>query len=320
MLRQIFTSQRQFIEYFFDNVDINEAEAVLSKFLACRGMIIFTGVGKSGIIADKLAKTMISTGSRSLYLPPASALHGDIGMLGPDDLVVMLSKSGGTLELLEFAEVVRRRKIETMAWISGKDTPLSRIVDSVVHLPLTNEICPFGLAPTTSTAVQLIYGDVMAVALMRAKNFSIDEYAMNHPGGAIGKLIAQRVSEVMATREELPLCRREDLLKDVLVELSRKRLGCLLVVDDEMHLEGIFTDGDLRRAIEEMQEKALTLPMSQLLKKPFLYTTPNALTSKALDQMEGVRKVMMLPVIEEEKLVGLIHLHHVLSPRSIILK
>lgn len=317
MLKQIFTSQRQFIEYFFDHVDIDEAESVLGKFLSCKGMIVFTGVGKSGIIADKLAKTMISTGSRSLYLPPASALHGDIGMLGSEDLVVMLSKSGGTNELLEFAEIVRRRKIETMAWVSGKDTPLSKIVDSVVHLPLTSEICPFGLAPTTSTAVQLIYGDVMAVALMRAKNFSIDDYAMNHPGGAIGKLIAQRVSEIMVTGDELPLCRREDLLKDVLVELTKKRLGCLLIVDEGMRLEGVFTDGDLRRAIGELQEKALTLPMSQLLTKPFLYTTPSTLTSKALDQMEGVKKVMMLPVLEEERLVGLVHLHHILSPRSL---
>jgi arabinose-5-phosphate isomerase len=277
-------------------------------------MIIFSGIGKSGIIADKLAKTMISTGTRAMYLPPSNAIHGDIGMLQENDLVVLLSKSGKSQEILDFAEIVRRRRIRSMAWVSVKDSPIAPLVDELVHLPLARELCPFDLVPTTSAAVQMIFGDIIAVALMKAKNFSLDQYALNHPGGAIGKLISERVKEIMAADEELPICKPNDLLKDVLVDLSKKRLGCLLIVDDNMRLEGIFTDGDLRRALEEIQEKVLDLPMSRLMTKTFSHVSPNTLASVALEKMEGEKKIMMLPVLENDILVGLLHMHHILSP------
>ena len=180
MLREIFTSQRHLLNHFFENVQIDEAEKVLREFLACRGMIIFSGIGKSGIIADKLAKTMISTGTRAMYLPPSNAIHGDIGMLQENDLVVLLSKSGKSQEILDFAEIIRRRRIRSMAWVSVKDAPIAPFVDQVVHLPLARELCPFDLVPTTSAAVQMIFGDIIAVALMKAKNFSLDQYALNH--------------------------------------------------------------------------------------------------------------------------------------------
>jgi arabinose-5-phosphate isomerase len=313
MLLEIFTRQRQFINYFFDELEVDRAELVLNEFLACHGMIVFTGVGKSGIIADKLAKTMMSTGTRAYHLPPMDALHGDIGMLTDKDLVVLISKSGLSDEVINIAKILKKRGIRTMAWVSAKTSPLAVVCDFVMYLPLEREICPFDLSPTTSTAVQLIFGDVLAVALMQIKKFSLDQYALNHPAGGIGKLIAERVEDVMSKKDELPLCKKDHLLTEVLVELSEKRLGCVLIVDDSGGLTGIFTDGDLRRALNQEGEKVLSRKMDELGQKATLTATPEMLVVDALRLMEGNKKVMMLPVISEGRVVGLIHMHHILS-------
>ena len=313
MLREIFTRQRQFINYFFESLEMDRAELVLNEFLACQGMIVFTGVGKSGIIADKLAKTMMSTGTRAYHLPPLDAVHGDIGMLTDKDLVVLISKSGMSDEVINIAKLMKKRGIRTVAWVSTKSSPLASLCDLVMYLPIEREICPFDLAPTTSTAVQLIFGDVLAVALMQAKKFSIDQYALNHPAGGIGKMIAEKVEDIMSKGDELPLCKKEHLVREVLVELSEKRCGCLLIVDDEQRLQGIFTDGDLRRALNEHGEKALSLRMSDLLFEGCLVATPQMLVIEALKLMEGEKKILMLPVIEQGKVIGLVHMHHIFS-------
>lgn len=312
MLKEIFTSQRQFINYFFDKVALEEAELVLAEFLKCKGMIVFTGVGKSGVIAEKLSKTMVSIGIRSIYLPPTGAFHGDIGILSQDDLVVILSKSGKGEEILEFTGLLKKRGTKSMAWISAQNSPLAILVDHAIHLPLEREICPFDLAPTTSTAVQLIFGDIIAVALMRAKQFSIDQFALNHPGGAIGKLIAERVEDVMITGLDLPISFENMKISEVLVELSQKRCGCLMIVDDAMHLIGVFTDGDLRRAMEKYGKEAFDCTMAKVMTKKFLSIDKESLTSQALQKMQGDKKITMLPVLENGKLIGLIHLHHIL--------
>lgn len=312
MLKEIFTSERQFLDYFFNNVSLEEAEKVLHQFLTCSGMIVFSGVGKSGIIAEKLAKTLISTGTRAIYLPPTSALHGDIGILTERDQMVILSKSGQGQELIDLAQSVKRRGVPLMAWVSAKDSPLSRVADFTMNLPLEREICPFDLAPTTSTALQLIFGDVIAVALMRAKSFSLDQYALNHPAGAIGQLISQRVQDVMITGDALPICHSGERLKELLSPLSAKCCGCLLIIDEKGDLQGIFTDGDLRRALERHQDKLLDKPIGELMTVNFRFTTPTVLTSRALDQMENGPKIMMLPVLEDKKLVGLLHIHHLM--------
>jgi len=314
MLGDIFTRERQFLNYFFDTIDRVRAEEVLLKFLGCKGMIVFTGVGKSGIIAEKLAKTMVSTGTRSMYLPPTGAFHGELGVLTPDDLVVFLSKSGMSSEVVDLAQLLKKRGIQTMAWVSSRKARLSDIVDFSIELPLQGEICPFDLAPTTSTVVQLIFGDVLAVGLMQAKKFSLDQYALNHPGGAIGKQIAEKVEDVMIKEPHLPICQKSTTLQEVLIELSKKRLGCVLVVDEKEELLGIFTDGDLRRALEVHQEAVFKQPLEAIMTKDPVSTTPDRLTSHALSLMEGDRKVMMLPVTKEKKVVGVIHIHHILSP------
>lgn len=310
MIREIFTSQRQFINYFFDHVDVAQAERVLKEFLACKGMLIFTGVGKSGMIADKLAKTMVSTGTRAMFLPPTNALHGDIGMLNPDDLIILISKSGKSSELVNFASVLHKRGSNLMAWVSDKASPLQKVVSLTVELPVEREICPFDLAPTTSTAIQLIFGDIIAVALMRAKKFSIDQFAKNHPGGAIGRLIAEVVQDIMVSGDALPTCYVGQCLQELLVKLTSKKLGCLIILDANDRLQGIFTDGDLRRALEKNREKVLDTPIENLMTKNCHTITANDLTSNALQIMKQ-QKVLMLPVVQESKVIGLIHMHQI---------
>ena len=200
-----------------------------------------------------------------------------------------------------------------MAWVSTRNSPLSNSCDITIHLPLEREICPFDLVPTTSTIVQLIFGDIIAIALMRAKEFTIHDYALNHPGGAIGKLISQRVEDVMISGDALPLCKVGDKLIDAVVELSKKKCGCLLVVDDEMRLEGIFTDGDLRRGLEMYREGIFGMYIKNLMSSVVVHATTFMLTSQAVSIMNGEKKVMMLPVIKEEKVVGLVHMHHILN-------
>ena len=313
MLREIFSRQRQFINYFFDTLGMDRAELVLNEMLACQGMIVFTGVGKSGIIADKLAKTMMSTGTRAYHLPPLDAVHGEIGMLTDKDLVVLISKSGQSDEVVNIAKLMKKRGIRTIAWVSTKTSPLATLCDLVMYLPIEREICPFDLAPTTSTAIQLIFGDVLAVALMQTKKFSLDQYALNHPAGCIGKMIAEKVEDVMSKGDELPLCNKEELLRDVLVELSQKRCGALLVIDEGGQLEGVFTDGDLRRALEEKGEKVLSQKIGDFLTKECITATSQMLVIEALKLMEGEKKIMMLPVIDAGVVVGLVHLHHIHS-------
>lgn len=313
MLKGIFTSQRQLLNHFFEKIDLAMAEMVLSEFLKCQGIICLVGVGKSGHIADKIAKTMMSTGTRAISVSPTGAVHGDFGIIGEDDLVVFISKSGQSSELVQFATAAKKKNVRTMAWVCSSGSPLANLVDFVMQLPIEREICPHNLAPTTSAAVQLIFGDVMAVALMDSNKFSLEQYAINHPAGFIGKQICERVSDVMNTGDALPLCGPDELLQDVLVELSKKRLGCLIVVDKDMRPLGIFTDGDLRRSLEEKKESILKMPMGDLMTRSFLHINPKELTSKALQVMEGQKKIMMLPVIENDKLVGILHMHSILS-------
>lgn len=314
MLKEIFVRQRQFLNYFFDNINFEEAEQVLTHLISVKGMIIFTGVGKSGIIAEKLSKTMMSTGTRAVFLSAQEALHGDIGIAMKDDLVIMLSKSGKGAEIERVAKSFKKRGVRSMAWVSDKGGSLESIVDYTMHLPLEGEICPFGLAPTTSTALQLIFGDCVAVALMQASKFSLDQYALNHPAGSIGKLIAETVEERMASGDCLPVCSEHVTIQDVLFVLTDKKLGCVFAVDSEEKITGIFTDGDLRRLIEKDGSQSLNTKLIDAMNTEFLTIEKNELTSKALGIMEGEdKKVMVLPVVENEKVVGAIHLHHILS-------
>ena len=311
MLKALFEEYQRNLNFFFDHIAEDKGKKIFDLFFHCMGLLIFTGVGKSGIIAEKLAMTMLSTGTKAVYLPPINALHGDLGIVSDKDVLICISKSGESEELLSLVPCAQKKGAKTVAWTSSPDSKLLKACDFGIYLPLNKELCPFGLAPTTSTAIQLIFGDVLSIALMKAKNFSLAEYALNHPAGAIGKKITLTVEDLMLKGKGLPICRPNDRLREVLLTLTDKRCGCLLVTDEKMHLMGIFTDGDLRRTLQKNPAKMLEKPMRELM-------TPSCIAiekgKKALETLKLMQKnpkrwVNVVPVIESKRLIGLVRMH-----------
>lgn len=316
MLKELFAEQRAHIDRFFEGLSDLESRAFFDALKDCKGLIILSGVGKSGLVAEKIAMTLTSTGTRALFISPTNFLHGDIGIISSEDLVIFLSKSGETEELLNLIPFIRRRKAPILSLVSKRGSRLAALSDLSVYLPLQKELCPFDLAPTTSTSLQLIFGDVMAVALMKAKQFKLDDYAQNHPFGAIGKKMTLTVEDVMLQGSLLPLCSMEDSLADILVELTNKKCGCMLVVDEQMRLQGIFTDGDLRRALQQRGEKVLSLSMKELMTpEPLMCVEKEMLAQEAiiLMQLDPKKWVMVLPVVEEGRVVGMIRMHDIIQ-------
>ncbi len=315
MLKNLFREQRSYLNAFFEQIDVERAEAFLKACLECKGLIVFSGVGKSGIIAEKIATTMVSTGTKALNLPPTNFLHGDLGVMTSEDLLVLISKSGETEELLTLLPFARRRKVRVLTIVSNPQSRLAKEADLSISLPVEKELCPFDLAPTTSTEVQLIFGDALAIAMMKAKGFSLSEYALNHPSGSIGKKITLSVSDIMLRKEGVPFCSPHDRLVDVLVELSNKKCGCLIVADEKQKLLGIFTDGDLRRALQNQGAGVLEKKMENLMTASAISVPQDILAWEAMKimQKDPKRWVMVVPVINDEKVVGMVRMHDIVQ-------
>ena len=315
MLKELFQEQKKHLDHFFESIDLDASEKLVQAMLNCSGVIFFSGIGKSGLVGKKIAVTMTSTGTKSLYLSPSNALHGDIGIVSNKDLFIFLSKSGESEELLNLIPFLRNRGVQLGALVSDPRSRLATSCDYPVILPLAKELCPFGLAPTTSSALQLIFGDILAVAIMKHKNFQMDQYRINHPAGRIGRRMILKVKDIMLSGPHLPLCQPKDKLVDVLVELSNKRCGCLLVVDYENLLLGIFTDGDLSRALLKHGPDAFQLSIESLMTITPRSTHPELLAFEAMQLMEANQKkpITVLPVLKEKQVVGLIKLHDILQ-------
>ena len=315
MIKTLFDKQRDYLNHFFDSVCLQEVEIVFQQIFQCKGAVILSGVGKSGHIAQKIAATLVSTGTKSFFLSPSHALHGDIGTLSSEDIFLGFSKSGESQELLDLLPYVQKRGLTTIAIVSQSASRLSNRCTLTVHLPVKKELCPYNLAPTTSAAVQLIFGDCLAIGLMEAKQFTIGDFASNHPAGLLGRKITLKVTELMLKQEDIPHCHRKDKLIDLLHKLSAKRCGCLLVVDCAFHLEGIFTDGDLRRAIEIKGPDVLQKPIEELMTVSPQTISADLLALAAMRKMEenAHRLITVLPVMDKGRLVGLIRMHDIIQ-------
>lgn len=312
MLKELLDKQRESTSHFFASLDLSKIQDLLDFLLQKEGTLFFSGVGKSGFIAKKIAFTMISTGTEAFYISPTDALHGDLGMVSSQDTFFMLSRSGESDELLHLVPAIKNKGACLVGIVCNPNSRLAAVCDFLITLPLLSELCPFDMAPTTSTVAQLLFGDLLTVALMRHKGFSLEAYALNHPSGRIGKRMLLKVKDVMVKGEKIPQCYPEDSLKEILVELSDKRCGCVLVVDQHHHLKGIFTDGDLRRALQKKGGEVLNLSMKELMNPFPVFTSPEILAWDALKIMEGhpSKRLMNLPVLNQEKQVaGLLHLH-----------
>ncbi|EEF30355.1 Polysialic acid capsule expression protein kpsF, putative [Ricinus communis] len=314
-LLNLFKSQQNHLNYFFQNLDISQTLSFTQTLLNSRGTILFTGVGKSGFVANKISQTLVSLGIRAGFLSPVDALHGDIGILTPRDILVMFSKSGNTDELLRLVPCAKAKGAFLVSVTSVEGNALAMVSDMNVYLPLERELCPFDLAPVTSTAIQMVFGDTIAIALMGARNLSKDEYAANHPAGRIGKSLIFKVKDVMKKQDELPVCKEGDLIMDQLVELTSRGCGCLLVIDEEYHLIGTFTDGDLRRTLKASGEAIFKLTVGEMCNRNPRTIGPDAMAVEAMKKMESPPSpVQFLPVIDQKNIViGIVTLHGLVS-------
>lgn len=316
IVTELFEKERSYLNHFFDHLDLSAVDRVLQELLDCKGIIVLTGVGKSGLVAKKVAVSMTSTGTRALYLSPTNALHGDIGILKPDDIFVILSKSGESDELMNLIPFVRNQGVKVVCIVSNEDSRLAKASDHVLYVAPERELCPFDMAPTTSTTIQGIIGDVLAIALMRKKNVSVDDFVKSHPAGRLGKRATITVRDLMLKGDAVPIGRPGDKLVDSLVELSNKQCGCILVVDDERRMLGIFTDGDLRRALQNLGVDALESPLEVLMTKKPRSISPDLLAYAAVKEMEANQKspIMVLPVLDDEKkVIGIIKMHDLIQ-------
>ncbi|KAH0434052.1 hypothetical protein IEQ34_026896 [Dendrobium chrysotoxum] len=315
-LRVLFESQQRHLNDFFDKLDLDHAQAFAQTLLDAPGAIFFSGVGKSGFVALKLSQTLASLGfTRSAYLPPVDALHGDIGALFPSDILVLISKSGSSDELLNLVPCARAKGARLISLTSVEGNPLASLCDMNVHLPLEREVCPFGLAPVTSSAIQMVFGDTVVAAIMRARKLTKESYARNHPAGKIGKSLIFKVKDLMKKQDELPLCKETDMIMGQLTELTSKGCGCLLVVNAEGQLIGTFTDGDLRRTLKASGEKIFKLTVGEMCNRNPRTITPEAMAVEAMQKMESPPSaVQFLPVIDDQQVVlGIITLHGLVS-------
>ncbi len=295
----------------------NEFEQAIELILNCKGRVILTGMGKPGLIARKIAATMSSTGTPCFFLHPGEAAHGDLGMIDSDDLVIAISNSGNTAEILGILPYLQRRRNKLIAIVGNKDSELAKHADVILDCFVEKEVCPLNLAPTSSTTAELVMGDALAVVLVNRKGFKKDDFALRHPGGTLGKRLLLKVADVMRT-DTNPTIKSTATFDQAVNAITSGMMGAVTVVDEQDKMVGIITDGDVRRAFQKFAldsnvsvKQTLKCPVTEIMTKSALFTTTDTLAVKALSIMEdGKRKIFVLPVLDNNgKPVGMIHLH-----------
>jgi arabinose-5-phosphate isomerase len=287
-------------------------------FLNCQGRIVVMGIGKSGHMARKMASTMASTGTPALFVHPSEASHGDMGMITDQDVLVIFSYSGETPEIVQLLPALKRLGVPLIV-LSGK--PFSTLVMSAtVHIDVSvvKEACPLGLAPTASTTVTLVMADALAIALLEARGFTSDDFALSHPGGLLGRRLLLRIEALMHTGADMPVVKPACLLSQALLEITRKRLGMTTVVDDRFRLLGVFTDGDLRRALDKGCDIHNTR-IEEVMTRDCITLPPQMLATSALQIME-LHKITAVVIVDndphtERRPLGIIHIHDLLQAR-----
>jgi arabinose-5-phosphate isomerase len=307
LARKVLETEAAAILALVPRIDERFARAV-DLLEACRGRVVVTGMGKSGIICRKIAATLTSTGTASLFLHPAEALHGDLGVIQGADVVIALSSSGETAEVVRLLETIRRIGAKLIAITGVPDSTLAEAADVMLDCSVTEEACPMNLAPTASTTAALAIGDALAMTLLVAKGFKQDDFANLHPGGKLGKRL-MRVESLMHAGTNCPVVHAGTVMRDVIYEMSRKRLGMTCVVNDRHELLGIITDGDLRRLMERAGN-TLTLTAAEVMTSDPVTIAPSSLAVDALNVLER-RKITALVVVEGDpkRVAGVVHLH-----------
>ena len=308
--REVLAIEAEGITRLIDRLDHN-FEATVELILASPGKVIATGIGKSGIVARKIMATMNSTGTTAIFLHPVEALHGDLGMVGAGDVVLALSHSGETVELVNLIPVLKEHGAKVVALTGGLDSPLARAADLVIDCGVEREACPLGLAPTTSTTAALAMGDALAVVLIEKRRFKVEDFRRHHPGGKLGERLSLTVSQVLPPEGAPPSIGPDASAAQAVGVIQSGDLGVVLITD-QGRLLGIFTDGDLRRAVLQGVDLAAT-PVVQVMTKNPTSIGPDTLAADALHLME-VKLITALPIVDGAGLVlGLVHLHDLLG-------
>ncbi len=291
---------------------LGEAFATACQLIMeCKGRLVVSGMGKSGHVGNKIAATFASTGTPAFFLHPAEASHGDIGMITPQDVVLALSNSGETDELVTILPVIKRLGIPLIALTGRADSTLGRAANVTLDVSVAVEACPLNLAPTASTTATLALGDALAVAVLEARGFTEEDFARSHPGGSLGRRLLLYVEDVMHTGKQLPMVTADTLLREGLLEMSRKGLGMTTIVDEHKHLVGVFTDGDLRRTLDKDIDLRAAL-MGEVMTANPKRATPRMLAAAAVHLME-THKITALPVVDEHQIVvGALNVHDLL--------
>jgi arabinose-5-phosphate isomerase len=286
----------------------NAFEEAVEIILACKGKLIVTGVGKSGLIGAKMAATFASTGTPSFFLHPTEALHGDLGMIAKNDVVLAISYSGESEELSSILPHIKRFDTPLIGMTRDKNSTLGKYSDLVIDVIVNKEACPLGIAPTSSTTLTLALGDALAVCLMRAKNFKKSDFASFHPGGALGKQLFVKVKDLMRTKD-LPIVREDTKVKDAIVKISEGRLGTVLVTDELGRLLALMSDGDIRRALMNEDFSLDESVLKYATKNPKTVEDENILASEALVIIEEMKIQLLVVTDKQKRVLGVLHIH-----------
>lgn len=309
--REVIRIEAEAVANLSDSINIEFAKAV-ELIYNSKGRVVLSGMGKSGLIARKIVSTLNSTGTASIYLHPTDALHGDLGMVRKEDVVILLSKSGNTEEIVNLLPLLKRIDVSLIAMCGEEDSKLCSECDIFLNISVKEEACPHDLAPTASTTATLAMGDALAIALLQRRGFTAQDFAFLHPGGSLGKRLSLEIKEIMIKGDKIPKVYENTSIKDVILEITTKRLGTTTVINNDGVLEGIITDGDLRRLLER------TMEIKDLTAKDIMSKNPKVmkgdfLASFALQQMENFKITAMIIIDDENKPVGLIHLHDLVN-------
>ncbi|MFZ5524658.1 MAG: KpsF/GutQ family sugar-phosphate isomerase [Pseudomonadota bacterium] len=313
--RKVLNIEAAAVQALATRLDENFLHA-LNVILRCEGRVIVSGMGKSGHIARKIAATLSSTGTPAYFVHPAEASHGDLGMITSMDVIIALSYSGESQELMTIVPAIKRQGAKLVSMTGNPASSLAKVADVHLNSAVDKEACPMGLAPTASTTAALALGDALAVALLDAKGFGADDFALSHPGGSLGRRLLTHVSDIMRSGERLPMVRENAMLGDAILEISKKGVGMTAIVDAELHVLGIYTDGDLRRTLEKKLDFNATPIKSVMSANPHCIS-PDSLAAEAVQRMEQHNISQMLVVDEQNKLVGALNMHDLLHAKVI---
>lgn len=307
--RQVLRAEADCIHNLADSLD-NRFSAAIELIFQSKGRVLVLGVGKSGHIGRKIAATLSSTGQPAFFIHPTEALHGDLGMMVPGDICMMISHRGNTAELLETIPAIKRFGLPIISITSNPDSKLAAHSDIVLDTRVSMEACPFNLAPTNSTTVTLALGDATAIALLKRRGFKEEQFAMRHPAGTLGKRLLTKVSDVMTTKN-LPISRETDSFRQALATMTKGRQGVTIIADNTGRCVGILTDGDIRRTLERY-DKINEIRLEAIYTRNPKTISPDALATEALKKMQDM-KITSLVVTKQQTIVGLIHIHHLLE-------